>query len=183
MFRFLLVLVVVFPPPAWSGEVETAETDYRAGVYKLDFQVTIDGRVDKVYAIVTDYDRLKDISNLFVETALISPPGAETKRRRLVSKSCVLFFCYEAVLVEDVQEIDGKIILTTVIPEESDFKYGKSRWEVTAVDAGHSRIHFSYEIQPDFWVPPVIGPFFIKRKLLAEAKRTIARIEILAGDG
>lgn len=183
MFRLILVLVFISPVPAWSGIVESADAHYHSGVYKLDIKVTIDGSLDKVYAIVTDYDRLKEISDIFVESALISPPGAEIKRRRLVSKACVLFFCYEAAMVEDVQEIGNQTILTTVIPEESDFKYGKSRWEVTAVDKDHSRIRFSYEIQPDFWVPPVIGPFLIKRKLLTEAKQTISRIEALAEDG
>ena len=86
-------------------------------------------------------------------------------------------------MVEDVEEIERKTILTRVVPELSDFKYGKSRWEVSAVDADHSRIRFSYEIQPDFWVPPLIGPYFIKRKLLAAARQTITRIEVLARDG
>ena len=183
MWRWTLVLVLYLPVPVWSGAVQSAHAGYHAGIYNLDFDVTIDGRVDVVYAIVTDYDRLKEISDIFVETDLIDSPDTKNKRRRLVSRGCILFFCYDATMVEDVQEIDNTIILTTVLPEQSDFKYGKSRWEVTAVDEDHSRIQFSYEIQPDFWVPPVIGPFIIKRKLLAEAIETIARIEALATDG
>lgn len=183
MMRLLLVLVLIFPLPAQPGVVQSADARYRSGIYSLTIDVTINGRFDVVYALVTDYDRLKDISDVFVESALISQPGAEIKRRRLVSKGCVLFFCFDATMVEDVEEIGGNIILTTVIPEQSDFKYGESRWEVTAVDGDHSRIRFSYKVQPDFWVPPVIGPYFIKRKLLAEAKQTIIRIETLAKDG
>ena len=169
--------------PAGAGTVRSADVEYADGVYSLGIDVTIDGKVDAVYALVTDYDRLKELSDIFVDTALISPPGVEPKRRRLVSRACVLFFCYEATMVEDVREIGRKTILTTVVPEKSDFSYGKSRWEVTAVDPDHSRIRFSYEIQPDFWVPPLIGPYLIKRKLMAVAKQTISRIEILAKDG
>ena len=183
MYRLIPVLVLLLSVPAGAGTVRSADAKYRSGIYSLAIDVTIDGRFDSVYALVTDYDRLKEISDVFTDSALISPPGSAMKRRRLVSKACVLLFCYEAVMVEEVREIDGKIILTTVVPEESDFKYGESRWEVTPVDKEHSRIRFSYQIQPDFWVPPVIGPFLIKHKLLAEARQTISRIETLAKDG
>ena len=187
MSRFILMPVamalLLSSMPARAGTVRDIHTQYEDGIYRLAVDVIIDGRFDAVYGLVTDYDRLKELSDIFVDTALISPPGVEPKRRRLVARACVFLFCDEATMVEDVEEIERKTILTRVVPELSDFKYGKSRWEVSAVDADHSRIRFSYEIQPDFWVPPLIGPYFIKRKLLAAARQTITRIEVLARDG
>ena len=36
---------------------------------------------------------------------------------------------------------------------------------------------------PDFWVPPVIGPFFIKRALQSGGEKAVDRIEALAKGG
>ena len=35
-------------------------------------------------------------------------------------------------------------------------------------------------MQPDFWVPPAIGPYLIKRKLKNEGGRALDRMESLA---
>jgi hypothetical protein len=35
-------------------------------------------------------------------------------------------------------------------------------------------------VEPDFWVPPVIGPWVLKRELRAGGERALYRIERLA---
>jgi hypothetical protein len=49
--------------------------------------------------------------------------------------------------------------------------------------AGLSRIVLDCEVVPSFWIPPVIGPWVIKRKMLEEGRETILRIEALAAHG
>ena len=44
-------------------------------------------------------------------------------------------------------------------------------------------MRFRYVMEPDFWIPPIIGPLLIKRSLLREAEYTIDRIEALASAG
>jgi hypothetical protein len=39
---------------------------------------------------------------------------------------------------------------------------------------------YEFEMVPDFWVPPVIGPFYIMRALRSGGERAIDRIEALA---
>jgi hypothetical protein len=36
---------------------------------------------------------------------------------------------------------------------------------------------------PAFWIPPVIGPWLIKKKMMEEGRVTIERIEELASHG
>jgi hypothetical protein len=35
-------------------------------------------------------------------------------------------------------------------------------------------------VEPDFWIPPLIGPWLIKRKLLSETLETVDNLEQLA---
>ncbi len=39
---------------------------------------------------------------------------------------------------------------------------------------------YDFEMEPAFWVPPVIGPFVIQRALRNGAERAVDRIEKLA---
>jgi hypothetical protein len=39
---------------------------------------------------------------------------------------------------------------------------------------------YDFEMEPAFWVPPVIGPYFIQRTLRRGAHRAVDRIEALA---
>ncbi|NJO12629.1 MAG: hypothetical protein HC872_03270 [Gammaproteobacteria bacterium] len=65
--------------------------------------------------------------------------------------------------VETVQETPGSLI-ATALPEQSDVKYGLTRSYWTA-SAGGTEVQYRLEIEPDFWVPPIIGPPLMIRTL------------------
>jgi len=80
------------------------------------------------------------------------------------------------------EKISAGEIITIAIPEESDFIYNRTRWTLQSVDGG-TRVTYEAEIEPDFWMPPLIGPWAIKRKLEVSAAEIGARIEYLAITG
>jgi len=177
--RLLLLSVAV---TVSAGEIQQASVVHKQGIYTLELNVVLASRFEPVYALVTDYEQLYLISDVLVETSLLSEADAEVKRRRLVTRTCILIFCFTASMVEDVWEA-GNSIITEIIPAQSDYKFGRTRWQVDVVDDEHSRIRLYCELEPDFWIPPVIGPYLMKKKMMDEAKKTIMRIEKLAGDG
>ena len=179
-FQFFLVLL--FSTPVFAGEVQQAAVSHKDGVYTLELDVVVSSAFEAVHAIVTDYDQLHLISEVLIETSLLSEPNAEIKRRKLVVRTCILIFCFTAIMVEDVWETDNTIT-TKIIPEDSDYKYGKTVWTVDVVDEQRSRIKLYCELEPDFWIPPFVGPYLMKKTMLREAKKTVLRIEELTSDG
>lgn len=165
-----------------AGELQQVNVHYHSGVYQLDLDAIINARQDAVFTLVSDYDHLDRISRVLSESALLSSSGTGLKQRRLVAKTCVWFFCFTAIMVEDVKEIGKHTIITTMVPEESDFKSGRTEVTVTAIGKRRSRIHVYLEEEPGFWIPPLIGPILMKHKLLKEALDTIKQIEILTHD-
>lgn len=161
-----------------AGVVEHAEVEQTAGRYSLDLIMRIDSDPAAVYELVTDYAGLARISDTIIESEVITPAGIEGLRRRLVTETCVWFFCFKATMVEDVRETDDRAILTTIVPTLSDYRYGESRWQVSPADPG-TRIHFTTTLEPDFWVPPLIGTWLMKQKMRSEAERTVLVIERL----
>ena len=176
--RLLLLASLVLSAAVSAGEIQQASVEHKDGIYILELEVVVASQFAPVQAIVRDYDNLEQISDVLIETSLLSDVDAEIKRRRLVTRTCILFFCFTATLVEDVREKDNSIF-TEIIPELSDYKFGKTEWQVIPVDDGHSRIKLYCELEPSFWIPPLIGPYLMKQKMMSEAKKTIDRIEEL----
>jgi len=167
------------PAEVQAGQVQDSDVSYHDGVYHLVMKMEIDAGYGKVRDLVTDYGNMARLSHLIKKSTLIEAPDGGI-RRRLKCHVCVLFFCGNPVIVEDVLEVDAHTIDTTVIPALSDFKSGHSQWRITAPDAQHTLVRFEYALEPDFWIPPLIGPLIIKSVLLGAAKHAINRIENLA---
>jgi hypothetical protein len=64
-------------------------------------------------------------------------------------------------------------------PAVSDFSVSNESWQFESRDGG-TVVLYDLEMSPKFWIPPVIGPYFIKRKFRNNGDRAIERIELLA---
>lgn len=176
-----VVLLLLGFAEVQAGAVEAANVGYQEGRYSLDLVMRIDSQPEAVYALVTDYDGLERISDAIIESELLDATDQEHKRRRLVTRVCILFFCFTSTLVENVVDDSHGRILTTIVPALSDYRYGESIWHISAAGPG-TRIHFQTTLEPDFWIPPVIGPWLMKQKMRSEAEHTILNIEQLTHD-
>lgn len=175
----MLLCLVLLPAGVEAGQVEDSDVSYHDGVYRVVMAMEINAAYGKVRDIVTDYGNMARLSRLIRKSSLIEAPDGGI-RRRLKCHVCILFFCSNPVIVEDVHKENANTIDTLVVPELSDFKSGHSQWQITAPDAQHTLVRFEYVLEPDFWIPPLIGPLIMKSVLRGEAKYTINRIEQLA---
>ena len=177
--RLALILIVGCACPLKAGEVKEASVTYEKGVYRLVFKVVIDADLKKVRTIVTDYQHLYQLSQMLTQSTLMDTPKDRPPRRLLVARVCWLIFCREIRAVEDI-ETAGDVINTRLIPEQCDFKSGSTRWQLSALAERSSRVEFTGDLQPDFWIPPVIGPLLVKHRLMKEALLMIGNIETVA---
>lgn len=83
-------------------------------------------------------------------------------------------------MLEEIEQQANGDIITRIVPEASDFSYGRFHWRTRRVSAQASRIALSAELTPAFWVPPLIGPWILKHKLRAVALESCERLERLA---
>lgn len=164
-----------------AGEVQSVAVKHSDGRYSLKLSMWIDGDPVAVRRIATDYRQLDRISSIVIESCLLEKRDDNSQRRKIVTNACVWLFCLKTTLVEDVFEPTPDIIMTTIVPEYSDYSYGQMRWQILPHAEG-TLIHFTGVVDPDFWVPPIIGPWLIKQKMRSEAEKTIQAIERLAHD-
>ena len=169
-----------------AGEVRHAEVDHRQGEYRVELSVLVRGTPDELYAIATDFDRLPELNDVVLKSAHErhrGPDGQDRVRRQLETRTCLLLFCYNATLVEELSLEPGHFIQAEIVEGEGDFRRGSSTWRFTAADEGYTLIEFHSRFEPDFSVLPILGPLVIKRTMLDATQQTIMNMEKIAAGG
>ncbi len=147
------------------------------------YQVVMHARMDttaaRAYAVFTDYARLPEINDAILSALPIEGAAAGAQRLRTQVRICVFRFCWVLEQVQDMRKTPPEQLSADVIPELSNLRYGKAAWRIWD-DGGRASLTFEAVVEPDFWVPPLIGPWVIERKLRQEAIDTANGIERIA---
>lgn len=179
MPRYFLLLLAWVAVPAFSAdiiELSVERVDQRIEIYS---DIRIEAPQALVFAALTDYDGFARLSDRYVESRYIEPAADGTPRIFTHVKGCVLFFCRSVKRYARLEQQPDTRIVATVEPEQSDVRYGQERWELSPAAKG-TRVVYRHEMEPRFWVPPLIGLWAIRRALEQDAGKAAARIEALA---
>ena len=174
--RCVLACLLLVPPVADTAELLGSSVTRSGNFYRAAISIRIDAPLAVVYAAITDYAHLADINPDIVESRVLASPTPDRDRVYSAAQICILIFCKRMVHVQDVERQDKSAILAVTQPAQSDFRSGVARWRLS--DEGTSTLmRFNQEFEPDFWVPPVIGPWLVERKLVEEVTESARRIE------
>ena len=173
--------LVLFSTLLSAGEIKSAQVKHEGKDYWLNLTLQLEAGQEGMLALLTDHENYKQLSGVMIESVVLEGAPGNATRRRLVVKTCVAFFCFKVRMVEDVEQLPDGRVVATILPEESDFDYGRTEWQVIPLGPNRSEINYRFHLQPGFRVPPAIGPYFLKRKLIKEAGESILRMEKLAG--
>lgn len=171
-----LILILRSVAAADLRKISVERVDDR---YKLSSITYFAASPENVYRVLSDYDLFRKFTSAFVETRNLEPdeqgrPGFYTRM-----EGCVLLFCKSFVRRGHLLLTPDTEIVAEADPEVSDFKYCRERWRLSREDGG-TVLKYTFEMEPGFWVPPVIGPYAIKRTLRSGGREAIDRIEALA---
>jgi hypothetical protein len=173
--RTLLLALLLLPPLASAAEIIASGVTQENSTYTLYVYARIDAPLPMVHATITDFANLAAI-NPSIEESQVLMQAPDQQRVRTVVSVCILIFCKRVVQVQDVRKPDDHTIEATMVPGAGDFRSGSARWTLQAQD-GVTRLRFIEVFEPDFWVPPLIGPWMIEDKLVEEVEVTARYIE------
>jgi len=164
---------------ASAADIQLLEVERVDARVKIDSKMFIEAPRDKVFAALADYERFSELSSRYIESSFIEPDFDGTLRIHTTVEGCVLFFCRTIERYARLELEPDTLIVATVDTQKSDLEFGHERWELSEVDNG-TLVVYRHEMEPDFWVPPVIGVWAIKRILSKDALRAATRIERMA---
>lgn len=146
------------------------------GEYSIRLEMTLNVPAKYVREVLTDYRHIYRLNPSIIESRIMDKPGHNITRVYTKITDCVLFFCTEISRVEDVHESESGHIIAKIVAEQSDFNSGLTSWEITE-NNGQSRIIYDALMRPGFFIPPVVGDYFVKSKLKQSLVMSFKRIE------
>jgi hypothetical protein len=171
-----LVLAARLAVPADLRTIEVEREDDR---YSLRSEAYFAASRAELYRVLTNYDLFEQFSSAYVETRNVEEDEKGRPRFFTRMQGCVLLFCRSFVRRGYLLLTPKSEIVAVAEPEDSDFNYSRERWRLQTEGEGTLLI-YDFEMEPGFWVPPVIGPYVIKRSLRTGGSDAIDRIEALA---
>jgi len=164
---------------ARGADLRDVSVDYVEDRYHLVSRAWFDASREELFRVLTDYDLFHKFSSAFVETRDLAPDDAGRPQFFTRMEGCVLMFCKSMRRTGYLLLKPHREIVAIAYPETSDFLYSRERWRLEPEGDG-TLMTYEFEMEPAFWVPPVIGPFLIKRELREGGIDAIDRIEAIA---
>lgn len=175
-FSALLCLSSYATAADFLEQVNVSEKD---GVYHIRISAQIAASEEHVRQVLTDYAHVYRLSDSVLESEVLqSPVNGHVQVRSLVL-CCTSIFCRDVVRVDDISTLKSGNLQAVIVPDKSDFRSGKAVWEIVP-DGQNTQLSYSATIEPDFFIPPLLGTRMVINNMREEFKTTFYRIEHIA---
>lgn len=159
----LLFLMLALPwPPAHADETEVAVTLAREGdALIIDAIMLVPVTPQEAWAVLADFDHFADFVPNMQLSRSVSKPGEPLRiEQKGKARYGLLSFSYESL--REVELFPYETLKSRVI--KGNMKKMETLTRLS-VENGGTRIHYHNEAVPDFWLPPLIGPVFIRHEV------------------
>jgi len=182
MRQGLMSVLLLFAVSAQAAEVSGVHVARNGARFLIDMHIAIDAPAPAVFRALQDYAAMArynpDLRAVRVEPTL----AAHRVRLFTTIHTCVLVFCktmHQEQIMTAAASADGGTLDAELLPYGGDFKGGRGLWVVKPCPTarGVTCLDVRIELVPAFWVPPVIGPWVLRRKMDEEAHRTAYGLE------
>lgn len=157
----------------FSGQVNVTEQD---GIYHIHISEVIAASEDQVRQVLTDYAHLYRLSDSVIESEVLESPIEGHVQVRSLVLCCTPIFCRDVVRVDDISVLKSGELQAVIIPEKSDFRSGRATWKMIP-DGQQTRLSYIATIEPDFFIPPLVGTDMVINNMRKEFTTTFNRIE------
>jgi len=175
----LIAGVLLVAAVASTATLESIDVNHSGKTYSLHAETLMDASPEAISAVLLDFDRFGRISSVYKEYGYLDPLPDGTPVVFTRMEGCLLFYCKSMTRVERLEAASPEHIRTVALPERSDFKSSVSEWTLER-EASGTRMTYTLQMEPDFFIPPLIGPVILKRTLKRGGGDAIDRIERLA---
>jgi hypothetical protein len=177
----LLAATAITATLAYAASIDSLDVTKKRGRYNLVADAQLAATPESIYAVLLDYDdnAFQRISSVYKESAYLEPAADGAPIVYTLMEGCLLWHCVSMKRVERLEVREPNWIKSYTLPEQSNFKYSTSEWLLEPHEGG-TKMTYRLEMEPDFFVPPVIGPWYLKRVLSTGGVRAVNRIERLA---
>lgn len=174
-----------FAMQAHAAQVLEVQVARDGAGFLIGMHIAIDAPPPSVFRALQNYSAMMRY-NPDLRAVRVQSTGVSGRVRLFTEiHTCVLVFCktmHQEQVMTAIADADGGVLEAELLPRGGDFKAGHARWTVSPCRSTRamSCLDARIELVPAFWVPPVIGPWVLRRTMAEEARRTSAGLELIA---
>ncbi|MGB5336866.1 MAG: SRPBCC family protein [Woeseiaceae bacterium] len=162
-----------------AAELRSIQVDHDKGRYTVASEVWFDASVEQVFEVFRQWDLSTQFSSAIAESRDLAADEQGRPGYFVRNEGCLLFFCKSFVRQGYVELKVNEELRAIADPASSDFKLSRESWTFVEENGG-TVVSYKLLMEPDFWIPPGIGPYLIKRKFRNNGGDAIDRIEQIA---
>ena len=177
--RVLWAIPLLCSTAAAAADFRSMDVSHQGDLYRVKVEVHLEAPPAEVYQVLTDYEHLTRISASVVKSSVTRrlDDGALVYTD---TRICALLICRHLRELQKLTETPPQDLDSVVVPQAGDnVKAGSGTLHVEAEGDG-TRLVWQLSVEPDFWIPPLIGPALVSHSLRAESMRSAQGIEKLA---
>ena len=159
-----------------APEIEVVE---HSGVYQIKTVAVIRAPARHVRHVLTDFMHIYRLNPSIIESDVLKQHDDDSVNVRTKVIGCAAYFCEELERVEKVYMLPSGDLYAEIIPELSQFKSGHTYWRIKEVD-NHCEVTYESEMDPDVFIPPIVGKFLIKKSIREQMQISFANLEKIA---
>ena len=173
------IIAFLLPVCAPAFEFTDVQVTEDKGVYRIKFSAELKAHPDYIRYVLGDSAHIYRISPSIIESEVLPANEADEKRVRTRLLVCTSVFCKELERVDSVRMLASGDFEAEIIPSLSEFKSGKATWKISPRHQ-HSYVVYEAFLEPDFFIPPVVGTQLVIDYLKQEFTTTFAQVEKIA---
>lgn len=180
--RLMLIAVSISllqPRHAFAFDFIDAHISEENGIFRINVSAIIEAPADYVRYVLADTVHIYRLSPSIIESEVLPSSSADEKQVRTRLLCCTSVFCREVERVDIVRMLESGNFEAEIVPTMSEFKSGKATWTITPMDNA-SYIVYQAFLEPDFFIPPVVGTRAVIQSLRDEFTTTFINIEKIA---
>ncbi|MEJ2631582.1 MAG: SRPBCC family protein [Acidihalobacter sp.] len=177
--RCLSILALCLAAPsAQAVDFRVLHVHYGNGLH-VELRALVKAPMQRVDRLLNDYDALARLVPIVTESQRIvgAAPGAQRVRTQV--RGCVWFMCTSLTNVIDVTRTGPGAYRAVTVPAQSDFSAGDMDWSYKA-DGRYTLVSFDARLKPALWLPPLLGPYLVERKVRSQLIQGVRHLEAQA---
>jgi hypothetical protein len=181
-WRYVLVVLLLHTAHADEQQIVTSVSRISANTYQVELVFFVQANASQVYRLLTDYKNISKINSSIQSVKQHDVPHLQGDRVELLIHDCIFVFCKSIRRVDDVMYPSEYEIVSTIVPDMSDFSAGETRWRFEEQNTAQTKVSLNATFSPSFWVPPLIGPRALRKLTEARLIESVASIHRLLNE-
>lgn len=144
-----------------SSEINVTEEN---GIYYIEINKKLNIPENHIRDVLSDIIHIYRLNPSIIESEILTSKNNNETWLRTKVLCCVPTFCREVERVDAIKVLPSGEIQSNIIPEHSDFLSGISAWKITSIKNNSTYIYYQATIEPDFYIPSLLGVKIIKNQ-------------------